>query len=46
MVAFLAALRLLRYWFGDVQVVALVERMGVEGGGGEPPPRWLASSSP
>lgn len=33
----LAALRLLRYWFGDVQVLALVERRGVEGEARRPP---------
>ncbi|HEV8652530.1 MAG TPA: hypothetical protein VG276_24865 [Actinomycetes bacterium] len=37
----LAALRMLRRRFGNVQVLA-VERRGVEGGGGEPPPSLLA----
>jgi hypothetical protein len=34
----LAALRWLRGAFGHVQILALVEQRGVEGGGGEPPP--------
>jgi hypothetical protein len=41
----LAALHVLRYWFGHIQVIAHVSG-GERGGGGEPPPRWPASSSP
>jgi Putative transposase of IS4/5 family (DUF4096) len=42
----LAALRMLRQRFGHVQVLALVERRGVEGEAARLPPHWPTSRSP
>jgi hypothetical protein len=42
----LAALRRLQAAFGEVQVLALLERRGSRGEAASLPPRWPASSSP